>query len=379
MSIYLDYNASTPVDKRVLDVMIDVYTNSYGNADSRTHDYGESARSIVETARGQIAELISVKNDEVFFTSGATESNNIAILGLQDYAQHSGKHHIVTTEIEHKSVLEPIRFLQQKGFEVTYIKPGVDGRVSVPDVLDAVRDDTLLVSVMHVNNETGIIQPVKEIGTILAEKSVLFHIDAVQSCGKLIDELREVKYDMLSISAHKMSGPQGVGALILRKKRYKLPPVSSITYGGKQEHGIRPGTIPTALVAGFGEAARIAICEHDISQHKCTQIRQSIIKKLEMSGLDYTINGNDEYCIPSTLNVSFAGVNSEALMLATRQYCSISNGSACNSNSYELSYVLKAMGLEDDSIRSSVRLSWGYDGFDEQQFDEMLHIISTLA
>ncbi len=315
----------------------------------------------------------------MFFTSGATESNNIAILGLQDYAQHSGKHHIVTTEIEHKSVLEPIRFLQQKGFEVTYIKPGVDGRVSVPDVLDAVRDDTLLVSVMHVNNETGIIQPVKEIGTILAEKSVLFHIDAAQSCGKLIDELREVKYDMLSISAHKMSGPQGVGALILRKKRYKLPPVSSITYGGKQEHGIRPGTIPTALVAGFGEAARIAICEHDISQHKCTQIRQSIIKKLEMSGLDYTINGNDEYCIPSTLNVSFAGVNSEALMLATRQYCSISNGSACNSNSYELSYVLKAMGLEDDSIRSSVRLSWGYDGFDEQQFDEMLHIISTLA
>ncbi len=378
MSIYLDYNASTPVDKRVLDVMIDVYTNSYGNADSRTHDYGVNARSIVEKSRGQVAELIGAKNNEVFFTSGATESNNIAILGLQEYAQHSGKHHIVTTEIEHKSVLEPIRFLQRIGFEVTYLKPGVDGRVSVSDVLAAVRGDTLLVSIMHVNNETGMIQPVKEIGAILAEKSVLFHIDAAQSCGKLIDELREVKYDMLSISAHKMSGPQGVGALILRKKRYKLPPVSPIIYGGKQEHGIRPGTIPTALVAGFGEAARIAICEHDVCQRECIKIRRSIIKKLEMSGLDYTVNGNDEYCIPSTLNVSFTGVNSEALMLATKQYCSISNGSACNSNSYELSYVLKAMGFDDDRIRSSIRISWGMGCFDESMFDMFLHSVNKL-
>ena len=244
MSTYLDYNASAPIDLRVLDCMVDVYKNSIGNADSRTHGFGEKARSVVEDARKQVATLLGTSSDEVFFTSGATESNNIAIRGLVDYGKKNGKMHIITTAIEHKAVLETVKHLSENGFEVEFIKPGINGRVNAPDVLDKVREDTLLVSVMHVNNETGIIQPVKEIGDALAQRNVLFHVDATQSCGKLVDEIRVIKYNMLSFSAHKLMGPQGIGVLVLKKNRYKLPPVKNIMYGGQQEHGIRPGTIP---------------------------------------------------------------------------------------------------------------------------------------
>ncbi|MDE6678803.1 MAG: aminotransferase class V-fold PLP-dependent enzyme, partial [Ruminococcus sp.] len=259
MSVYLDYNASTPLDARVLEVMIDVYQNKFGNADSRTHDFGDTARQIVEKSRQSVADLLGIKKDEVFFTSGATESDNIAILGLQNYAEKIGKKHIITTEIEHKAVLKPLSILENKGYKVTYIKPDKSGRINADELLSNVHNDTLLVSVMHVNNETGIIQPVDMIGEELSKMDILFHIDAAQSFGKLIDELRNTKYNMLSASAHKMYGPQGVGTLILRKKRYKLPPVNSIMYGGSQEHGIRPGTVPTALIAGFGKACDIAV------------------------------------------------------------------------------------------------------------------------
>lgn len=245
--IYLDYNASTPIDKRVIDVMVDVYRNSYGNADSRTHEYGENARKIVEDSRQLVANLLGVKKDEVFFTSGATESDNIAILGLREYAESQNKKHIITTSIEHKAVIEPTQVLSKNGFDVTYIKPDESGRVNADDVLNAVREDTLLVSVMHANNETGVIQPVTEIGEELSKKGVLFHIDAAQSFGKLVDELKNTKYDMLSASAHKMYGPQGIGTLVLRKKRYKLPPVKSIMFGGSQEHGLRPGNYSDSL------------------------------------------------------------------------------------------------------------------------------------
>ena len=219
MSVYLDYNATTPIDSRVLDVMIDVYKNHPGNADSRTHDFGENARQIVENARKQVANLLGVNSTEVFFTSGATESNNIAILGLQQYAEATGKKHIITTSIEHKAVLNTVKYLESKGFRVDYVKPDIFGRVSKKEILDLIREDTLLVSIMHVNNETGIIQPVLEIGNELEEKKVLFHIDATQSCGKLVKEIRDLKYDMLSISAHKFNGPQGIGSLVLRRKK----------------------------------------------------------------------------------------------------------------------------------------------------------------
>lgn len=359
MSVYLDYNASTPLDCRVLEVMNDVYQNKYGNADSRTHDFGDAARQVVENSRQNVAALLGVKKDEVFFTSGATESDNISILGLQKYAEKSGKKHIITTAIEHKAVLEPIRVLESNGYEVTYINPDESGRINADELLSKVREDTLLVSVMHANNETGIIQPVGVIGEELSKTETLFHIDAAQSCGKLVDELKSIKYNMLSASAHKMYGPQGIGALILRKKRYKLPPVNSIMYGGSQEHGIRPGTVPAALIAGFGKACEIASAEYKSNIKKYQKTKDCIINLLNSSNVEYSINGDILFGMPNTLNVSFKGVSSEALMLATKQYCAVSNGSACNSHSYKPSYVLTAMGLDENRIESAIRISWG--------------------
>ncbi|MGN0607235.1 MAG: cysteine desulfurase family protein [Oscillospiraceae bacterium] len=377
--IYLDYNASTPIDERVIDIMVDVYRNSYGNADSRTHKYGENARKIVEDSRQLVANLLGVKKDEVFFTSGATESDNIAILGLREYAESQNKKHIITTSIEHKAVIEPTQVLSKNGFDVTYIKPDESGRVNADDVLNAVREDTLLVSVMHANNETGVIQPVTEIGEELSKKGVLFHIDAAQSFGKLVDALKNTKYDMLSASAHKMYGPQGIGTLVLRKKRYKLPPVKSIIFGGSQEHGLRPGTIPTALIAGFGKACEIALSEYKSNSEKCQNTKNTIIKMLDESGLKYYINGDIENSMPNTLNVAFDGVNSEALMLASRQYCGISNGSACNSNSYKPSHVLESMGFSIDRIQSAVRISWGNNSDVKEAFSNFISAAKSLV
>lgn len=359
MSVYLDYNATAPIDARVLETMNDVYKNHYGNADSRTHNFGDDSRKVVEAAREQVAQLLNVSNGEVFFTSGATESTNIAILGLQDYGEKTGKKHIITTSIEHKAVINAAKHLEKYGFTVECVSPDRSGRISAQDVLKRVREDTLLVSVMHVNNETGVIQPVQEIGKALAERKVLFHVDATQSCGKLVKELQELDYNMLSIGAHKLSGPQGIGALILKKKRYKLPPVQAITFGGAQEHGLRPGTLPTALIAGMGRACEIALNEYEVNNARCRNLKQIILHELSESGLNYEINGDPEYCVPNTINFSIEGISSEALMLATKQYCGISNGSACNSHDYSASYVLTAMQLDSERINGAIRISWG--------------------
>lgn len=359
MSVYLDYNATTPIDPRVLEVMIDVYKNHPGNADSRTHDYGEDTRKIVEKARQQVAQLLGVNSMDVFFTSGATESNNIAIQGLQKYAESTGKKHIVTSTIEHKAVLNTVRYLETKGYRVDYIQPDISGRISKEKVFDLIKEDTLLVSIMHVNNETGIIQPVKEIGDMLADKDILFHVDATQSCGKMVEEIRSLKYDMLSLSAHKFNGPQGIGALILRRKNYKLPPIQAITFGGQQEYGIRPGTTPVALVAGLGKACEIASLEYDKHNQEAKDIKRQIIQLLDEADIKYIINGDQNFCVSNTLSVSFEGVSSEALMISTKQYCALSNGSACTSKSYEPSYVLVAMGIPEEQIESTVRISWG--------------------
>lgn len=361
MGVYLDYNATTPIDKRVLDYMVEVYTNKFGNADSRTHDYGDNARKIVEQARKSVANLLSVNSTEVFFTSGSTESSNIAIRGLIDYANSVGKKHVITTSIEHKAVLETVKSLKKDGFSIDIVNPEIDGRVSASRILDLVRDDTLLVSVMHANNETGIIQPIDELGEALASRDVFFHVDATQSCGKLVEELRNTKYDMLSLSAHKFNGPQGIGALVLKKKKYKLPPIKAITYGGQQEHGIRPGTIPVALVAGLGKACEIAAAEYKTNYDHCLEIKNVVKKIIEDSGLEYEYNGDQNYCMPNTINVSFNGIESEALMLSSKQYCGVSNGSACTSNDYSPSYVLTAMGIDKDKISSAIRISWGAD------------------
>ena len=382
MSVYLDYNATTPVDPRVLDYMIEVYRNDPGNADSRTHDFGENARRITEKARQQVADLLGVTPSEVFFTSGATESNNIAIQGLQEYAQSTGKKHIVTTAIEHKAVLNTVKHLENQGFDVEYVCPDLSGRVSASDVLRRVREDTLLVSVMHVNNETGSIQPVKEIGDALSSRNVLFHVDATQSCGKLVEEIRGLKYDMLSLSAHKFRGPQGIGALILRRKNYQLPPVKSIYYGGQQEHGIRPGTIPVALVAGMGKACELALSNYleEASQNKA--IRDELLGLLNAEGIQYELNGDQQFCINSTLNICFNGVSAEALMILTKQFCAVSNGSACTSKSYDPSYVLVAMGVPTEKIESSIRISWGAGVSREEvtcNFKEMIKSAKSLS
>lgn len=359
MSVYLDYNASAPINASVLDEMILAYKESIGNPDSRTHDFGDHARSRVENARKQVASLLGVENEEVFFTSGATESNNIAIQGIEKHARSCGKTHIITTAIEHKAVLETAKAMKERGFDVDFIVPDQSGRVSVDQIMGAVRDETILVSVMHANNETGIIQPVVEIGKKLKKKGVLFHIDATQTCGKLVDELRSVSYDMLSLSAHKLAGPQGIGALVLRKNKYKLPPVTPVFCGGEQEHGIRPGTVPVALTVGLGKACAIAEKNYKDSLKKLLNIKTVIKELIEKSGLEYHYNGDQEHCMPNTLNVSLIGVASEALMLATKQYCGISNGSACTSKNYSPSYVLTAMNLPAERIESAIRISWG--------------------
>lgn len=382
MGIYLDYNATSPIDERVLQLMIDVYRSNYGNADSRTHDYGDNARKIVEEARQKVADLLGIKKDEVFFTGGATESNNIAIRGLMDYGIQNGKKHIVTSSIEHKAVLQSAKYLENEGFEVEYVSPDLGGRVSYEEIINKIREDTLLVSIMHVNNETGVIQPVNEIGERLAELGIFFHVDATQSCGKLVEELRVLKYDMLSFSAHKLYGPQGIGTLVLKKRSYKLPPVKGIMLGGSQEHGIRPGTVPVALVAGMGEACRLAKEEYAVNMSKYIDIREMAFSLLEQSGLEYKINGKLEYIIPNTLNISLMNVSSEALMLSSKQYCGISNGSACNSHQYARSFVLSAMGIEPEQIENAIRISWGKDtSIDEfkRNFLELLTVARGLV
>ncbi|MGX8701601.1 cysteine desulfurase family protein [Caproiciproducens sp.] len=382
MSIYLDYNASAPIEPRVLECMIDIYQNYIGNADSRTHDYGDQARNIVENARKQVASLLGITSSEVFFTSGATESNNIAIQGLEAYAKESGRNHIITSSIEHKAVLETVKAMQHRGFEVDIVDPESSGRVDAKKILEKVKDNTLLVSLMHVNNETGIIQPVQELGTALEERNVFFHVDATQSCGKLVDELRSLKYTMLSFSAHKLRGPQGIGVLVLRKKNYKYPPAKAIMYGGQQEHGIRPGTIPVALVGGCGKACQIAELEYQSNEKKLRSIKKKLLELLDKSGITYSCNGDQNYCLDNTLNLCLHGVSSEALMISTKRYCSLSNGSACTSKSYSPSYVLMAMNIPVENIENSIRISWGPETDLEQfqiEFTNLLNVAKRLA
>ena len=361
MGIYLDYNATTPIDPRVLTIMNDVYQHP-GNADSRTHEYGEAARKIVENARGEVARMFACEPDEVIFTSGATESSNIAILGMKEYGETTLKKRLVTSSIEHHAVLNTIKYLGTCGFESIFINPTDTGRVSAEEVVTAaIPEETLLVSLMHVNNETGIIQPVKEVGHRLKEQGILFHIDATQSAGKLVDELKEVNYDFLSCSAHKFRGPQGVGVLVIRKTNHKMPPLKPITFGGQQESGIRPGTLPVALIAGMGEACRIAVEENREKCKKNASIKKRIIKALKGAGVKYVINGEQQYCVNNTVNITLPGVSSEALMMLTKSNCALSNGSACTSKKYEPSHVLMGMGLTKDMAESSIRVSWDYD------------------
>lgn len=360
MPVYLDYNASAPIDPRVLAQMVDVYQQHYGNADSRTHIFGTGAKTIVSDARKTIAGILGLDSTDVFFTSGSTESNNMAILGLLDYALEGGRNHFITTSIEHKSVLESMKHLQKKGCTVDFVSPDASGRVNAQQILDLVTDKTLLVSMMHVNSETGIIQPVETVGAALAGTGTYFHIDATQSFGKLNSILRNLPYDMLSFTAHKLGGPQGIGALVLRRDHsYRRPPIQPLLYGGQQERGYRPGTTPVALVSGFALAAKL--CDQESAEHltRCRAIKEDFFKAI--SGLQYSLNGDPEYCLPTTVNISFHGVDAEGIFLAVKDDYAFSNGSACNSGSHAPSYVLTAMGLDEARINEAVRISWSHD------------------
>lgn len=372
--IYLDYNATAPIKKEALDRMVEIYTNHPGNADSRTHEYGTAAKQIVSGCRTSLSSILGVSDTELVFTSGSTESNNMAILGLYDHAMKTGRKHFITTSIEHKSVLEAMKRLETLGCEVDYVAPDHTGRISAEALLALVKDTTLLVSVMHINSETGIIQPVVEIGEALAKMNVYFHVDATQSFGKMNDVIRNMKYDMLSFTAHKFGGPQGVGGLVLRRKRYKLPPITSLFCGGQQERGIRPGTTPVALIAGMTVAAEIADRECVEQQAKCVAIKEDLLKHLE--GVCYTINGAPEHCISNTINISFDGVDAESLFVAMKAEYAFSNGSACNSSSYTPSYVLTEMGLSTKLINEAVRISWSADS--KVDFSSLVRCIKNI-
>lgn len=354
---YLDYNATTPLDPRVFEVMKEWYLGPPANAGSRTHVFGQRAKEAVEKARQLVADVIAAQPEEICFTSGATESNNIAILGLTAYGERSNRKHIISTVIEHKAVLEPLEEMRRRGFDIDLapITPG--GFVEPETIKNLMRPDTLLVSVMHANNETGILQPIKEIGQFVSETGSFFHTDAAQTFGKEIEGLREVNCDFISISSHKIFGPQGVGALYVRRVPGEKRPLEPIFFGGGQERGLRPGTVPVPLVVGFGEAAQIASSESNSRRESAKAIRQKIMK--DLSKIGYVANGEQDRCQPHVLNLRFPGLDSEALMMALKEQLAISNGSACTTSSYNPSHVLVAMGLDEDDANEAVRISWG--------------------
>ena len=354
--IYLDCNATTPLEPDIEKIMIQYMSTDFGNAGSRTHEYGLRAKQAVQNARTQIADLINADKDEIIFTSGATESNNLAILGLANFGIESGQKHIISTQIEHKAVLEPLQILEEKGFEITLIPPNTQGWVDPNSIEKVLRDDTLLVSLMHVNNETGVTQPVSEIAKLLESRETIFHVDAAQGFGKEIDTLKNKRIDLMSISAHKVYGPKGIGALLTRKREYDRLPLQPLMFGGGQERKLRPGTLPVHLIVGFGLAAELAKKNHMARKKTCELFRKNALSMLEP--LKPIINGIESLTVPHVLNISFPGLDNEALMVALKDIIAISNGSACTSQSYTPSHVLKAMQLPEEVIKGTVRISW---------------------
>lgn len=354
--VYLDCNATTPSDPQVRDEVIRWIREEVGNPGSRTHEHGLRAKRAVQRARDAIAAVVGATPDGILFTSGATESNNIAILGLARFGEANDRRHIVTTTIEHKCVLEPVGELARRGFDVEKVPPDANGVVSPERIRQALRGNTLLVSVMQVNNETGVRQPVAAIARELDGHEAYFHVDAAQGFGKEIEPLRMQRIDLISASSHKVYGPMGVGALIRRRRGFSYPPLTPLTLGGGQERGLRPGTLPTALIAGFGLAASLALQEADRRAERCTEIRRRALTALKPVGI--RLHGDPRRCLPHVLNFSVDGVNSEAIMIATKDLIAISNGSACTSQSYTPSHVLEAMGLSRQEVLGAVRMSW---------------------
>jgi len=356
LPIYLDYSATTPVDPRVAEKMMECLTHdgNFGNPASRSHAYGWLAEDAVDQARTNVAALVNCDPKEIVWTSGATESNNLAIKGAAHFYSKNGKH-IITLKTEHKAVLDTCRQLEREGFEVTYLEPREDGLVDLDVLRDTIRKDTVLISIMHVNNEIGVIQDIKAIGEIARENKLIFHVDAAQSPGKVEIDLEGVKVDLMSFSAHKTYGPKGIGALYVRRKpRVRI---EAQMHGGGHERGMRSGTLPTHQIVGMGEAFRIAK-EEMVDENK----RIRILRDRLLDGLkdieEVYINGDIEHRVPHNLNMSFNFVEGESLIMALKDIA-ISSGSACTSASLEPSYVLRALGRDDELAHSSLRFSIG--------------------
>ena len=354
--IYLDYAATCPVDQRVVDKMVPYFTETYGNAASRTHAYGWAAEEAVENAREEIAKTIGADPKEVTFTSGATESDNLAIKGVAEYLHEKGNH-VITLVTEHKAILDSCKYLERQGGEVTYLPVDENGLVTPQQVADAITDKTVVVSVMHANNETGVIQPIKEIGEVCRSKKVLFHTDAVQSFGKVPLDVNELNVDLMSLSAHKIYGPKGVGALYVRRRKPRVRITPQI-HGGGHERGNRSGTLNVPSIVGFGEAARIAREGMAEEAARIQGLRDYMRDRLMEEIPHVHLNGHKDHVLPGHLNISFAYIEGESLLMALKDVA-LSSGSACTSASLEPSYVLREMGLDDELAHSSLRMTIG--------------------
>lgn len=353
--LYLDAQATTPLDPRVLDAMLPFLTNNYGNPHSRTHAYGWETEEAVENARAQVADIIGADPKEIIFTSGATESNNVALKGVARFYK-SKKKHIITTQTEHKCVLDSCRALEMEGFKITYLSVNEKGIVSLDDLKKSITDDTSIVSVMTVNNEIGVKQPIAEIGAICKENKVFFHTDAAQAVGKIPLDVNKMNIDLMSISGHKVYGPKGIGALYVRRRpRVRIEPLQS---GGGQERGLRSGTLPAPLVVGLGAACSIAKNEMEYDHAWMQKLSQRLLDRINSSLTHVVRNGDPEHSYPGCINLSFAFVEGESMLMALKDVA-LSSGSACTSASLEPSYVLRAIGADEDLAHSSIRFGFG--------------------
>lgn len=354
-TLYLDYQSTTPCDLRVVDKMLPYFTSHFGNPHSRNHEFGWTAEQAVETARAQIAHIIGADPREIIYTSGATEANNMALKGVARFYGDKKKH-VITATTEHKCVLDTCRHLEQDGFKVTYLPVQANGLIDLQQLEAAMTNDTLIVSIMAVNNEIGVIQPLAEIGKLCRERGIFFHTDAAQAVGKIFIDVEAMNIDLLSLTAHKFYGPKGIGALYVRRKpRVRLAPLFN---GGGQERGLRSGTVSPALAAGFGEACVIAEREMAAESERLHHLRDHFYNKIKANLDEVYVNGDLEQRIPGNINISFAYVEGEGLMMRLKDLA-VSSGSACTSSSLEPSYVLRALGVEEELAHTSLRIGFG--------------------
>jgi cysteine desulfurase len=363
LPIYMDYHATTPVDPRVLEAMMPFFTDKFGNAASRNHPFGWEAEEAVEAARKQVADLIGANAKEIIFTSGATESNNLAIKGVAEMYREKGNH-VITCVTEHKAVIDTCKKLEKQGLRVTYLAVQKDGRINLDELRAAITDKTILITIMSANNEIGVLQPIAEIGAIAKEKGILFHTDAVQAAGKVPFDVTSLKVDLASISGHKMYGPKGIGALYVRRRNPRVLLAEQIS-GGGHERGMRSGTLNVTGIVGLGKAAELCRLEMQKDSERLGKLRDRLNAELHKNLDEIYINGSMEHRLPHNLNISFAYVEGESLLMGINDVA-VSSGSACTSASLEPSYVLKALGAGDDLAHSSIRFGLGRFTTDEE-------------